>query len=561
MSSLDRIVPSGSPLFMMKTALLQKTEQLVKTPSMTISSFPLAVFGCGGNLNGAPGFSDGGSQDAGDCFVEVGENVLRCEHDYDGDGFINSEDECPLIDGSDEYGCPPENNNNGRPSDPNDNMSDGPVCTGGDEYVFYSGPAGTAGTGICREGIQTCMGGGWEVRSGNEETLPTLETCDGVDQNCDGFLNAHTSSEPTTLVEANGWPHETRYLWNGSNFGLFWTDSENQKASFRRFDETNNPLSDPIVLDESFTSELIDATWNGEEYGIVINTSPEIVESSSDEVSYFIRLTSGGYELSRDSILHGGIYETALTPTNEGYGLAFRSYSWTDLGRIYFIKIDSDGNPVPNEEGNNFRLMDTYQVGIPSLAWNDEDREFGLMYSNGAYTGACCTHAGVLKFLRLDEEGSLIDGEVSWGSLTGCPGPECYAHPSLLWTGSKYLVAYENVDDVLAIKLSGLDDDGDVEWSRLAVEDAVGGPPWNPVRLALNQLGLGLQYYRSGEIFFSLFTVNGDRVMEELGDSRGGDLNQWLEAHDDSFRSLSCISCFTLGDPRATLVTTISPCE
>jgi hypothetical protein len=48
----------------------------------------------------------------------------------------------------------------------------------------YDGPAGTAGSGICTEGVQTCAGG--EYRSCIGQVLPGSETCNDVDDDCDG---------------------------------------------------------------------------------------------------------------------------------------------------------------------------------------------------------------------------------------------------------------------------------------------------------------------------------------------------------------------------------------
>jgi hypothetical protein len=53
----------------------------------------------------------------------------------------------------------------------------------------YTGPAGTAGVGICRAGAQTCSAGSWGS-SCPGEVKPTAETCgDAFDNDCDGQTN------------------------------------------------------------------------------------------------------------------------------------------------------------------------------------------------------------------------------------------------------------------------------------------------------------------------------------------------------------------------------------
>jgi len=58
-----------------------------------------------------------------------------------------------------------------------------PVCTVGETRSCYTGPAQTAGVGVCQQGTQTCAAGGWGACIG--EVLPSEEVCgDGIDQDC-----------------------------------------------------------------------------------------------------------------------------------------------------------------------------------------------------------------------------------------------------------------------------------------------------------------------------------------------------------------------------------------
>jgi hypothetical protein len=60
----------------------------------------------------------------------------------------------------------------------------GPECVGEETQSCYTGPQGTEGIGECSAGTQTCIDSYWGPCEG--ETLPTAETCDGLDNNCDG---------------------------------------------------------------------------------------------------------------------------------------------------------------------------------------------------------------------------------------------------------------------------------------------------------------------------------------------------------------------------------------
>ncbi|QDG49602.1 hypothetical protein FIV42_02260 [Persicimonas caeni] len=61
---------------------------------------------------------------------------------------------------------------------------EGCTCQNGATQSCYSGPSGTAGVGECQSGTQTCSSGNWG--SCSNEITPGTETCDGVDNDCDG---------------------------------------------------------------------------------------------------------------------------------------------------------------------------------------------------------------------------------------------------------------------------------------------------------------------------------------------------------------------------------------
>ena len=70
-----------------------------------------------------------------------------------------------------------------------DNDCDNEVDEGDDgealSRVCYDGPDDTAGVGVCETGIETCPFGDWSSCVG--QTLPSVEICDGLDNDCDGF--------------------------------------------------------------------------------------------------------------------------------------------------------------------------------------------------------------------------------------------------------------------------------------------------------------------------------------------------------------------------------------
>jgi hypothetical protein len=75
-------------------------------------------------------------------------------------------------------------------------------CTPGTTQDCYSGTAGTKNIGTCRAGKQTCdSNGNWGAC--NNQILPTVETCDGKDNDCDGQTDENIAPKQCYTGPAN----------------------------------------------------------------------------------------------------------------------------------------------------------------------------------------------------------------------------------------------------------------------------------------------------------------------------------------------------------------------
>jgi hypothetical protein len=105
--------------------------------------------------------------------------------DADGDGY-NSTVDC-------DDGNPAINPGATEVCDGIDNNCDGVVD--GITQLCYTGPSGTVGIGVCKAGTQTCTSGMWG--SCVSEVTPTSEICDALDNDCDGSVDDNLT-RPTT---------------------------------------------------------------------------------------------------------------------------------------------------------------------------------------------------------------------------------------------------------------------------------------------------------------------------------------------------------------------------
>jgi hypothetical protein len=86
----------------------------------------------------------------------------------------------------------------------------------------YTGPSGTQGVGECRAGTQICTNGVWGTCQG--EVLPQSEICDGKDNNCNGEIDDGNVCAFVSAKVAAGYLHTCVIKTNGSLW--CWGDNE-----------------------------------------------------------------------------------------------------------------------------------------------------------------------------------------------------------------------------------------------------------------------------------------------------------------------------------------------
>jgi hypothetical protein len=93
-------------------------------------------------------------------------------------------------------------------------MGTGDRCTLGESQGCYTGDPAQAGVGACALGMQTCMGDGERATWGDclGSVMPSAETCNGVDDDCNGVVDEGLSQACSNTCGMTG----TQVCSNGS---------------------------------------------------------------------------------------------------------------------------------------------------------------------------------------------------------------------------------------------------------------------------------------------------------------------------------------------------------
>ncbi len=96
----------------------------------------------------------------------------------------------------------------------NGQIDDGFECRIGETRDCYTGPAGTAGVGICRSGTQACINCQWDTACWNQ-VIPEFEQCDGQDHNCNHWVNegCDQCEDDTGKSTTSTWPFDSNSAW------------------------------------------------------------------------------------------------------------------------------------------------------------------------------------------------------------------------------------------------------------------------------------------------------------------------------------------------------------
>jgi hypothetical protein len=224
--------------------------------------------------------------------------------------------------------------------------------------------------------------------------------------------------------------------FDGTNLGLAWQDDRNEAGAFeiyfQRASTSGTALGSPVRLTTAAGSSRIPAlSWGGTQWGVAW----EDVRDGDFEI-YFTRVSAAGVEVGDDvrvTTSAGMSSAPALGWSGTHWGLA-----WDDERdgnrEIYFVTIASDGTV-----GTAVRVTEDSAVSAdPSIVWNGTG--WLVVWRDGRDGNE------EIYAVRLDADGNRIGDD---SRLTTSDGASM--HPDLVWTGTEYAIAYEEIVDPVAL--------------------------------------------------------------------------------------------------------------
>ncbi|WP_437927332.1 L-type lectin-domain containing protein [Sorangium sp. So ce291] len=175
-------------------------------------------------------------------------------------------------------------------------VDEGCACPEGRERSCYSGPQGTRGVGACEAGVQVCSRSAWGPCTG--ETTPAPETCDLVDNDCNGQTDESTCPDGTVCAASlaadmasppEGWSFNGDAFWDAEALSGVLTEARRDQAGTLVY-------RNPIAAD-AFTATFEFRLGRGDGLGFMLQTTGETAVGEPGGSLGMVGLAGYGIEL------------------------------------------------------------------------------------------------------------------------------------------------------------------------------------------------------------------------------------------------------------------------
>lgn len=248
-------------------------------------------------------------------------------------------------------------------------------------------------------------------------------------QKLDGHGNLLGSRQRVSQASgSSNWPD---IVWNGSAFGIAWTDDRDGEDDiyFRLVDADGVPLGPEqrITVDPGRQQSAI-LKWSGSEFGLAWTD----FRHGKREV-YFRRLTADGETLGSEVRVTDDVHDSAwpdLASNGTGWAVVWQDDRAGDY-EVFFRRLDEKGSAL----GPEVRITDAAGFsGYPSVDWNGY--QYGLSWHDGR------AGASTVYFTAVNAAGEKTAGDLKVSSGSGQS-----MFTTALWNGKTYAFSWRDDRD------------------------------------------------------------------------------------------------------------------
>jgi hypothetical protein len=269
-------------------------------------------------------------------------------------------------------------------------------------------------------------------------------------------------------------------VWTGEGYGLAWEDErdgfEQSEIYFRLLDERGAPASEELrVSNAAGISYWPSLAWNGTGFGLSWSDTRE----GHGEI-YFVSITAEGAKVGEEALsitTPGNAYAPALIASGSGYALSYNDDTLDQNFETYFVRLRADGSKL----GTETRLGTTEPFSqLPRIAatptgyaaaWEEMDGTAGEVLARTLDATGKAT--GVQHRLSTTVPGHG-GGDLAWSELTGKLGA-VWADTAEGTDGEVYFARFDQdfLPDGATEQITSAA--GDSRWPRLV---ELGGQGW-----------------------------------------------------------------------------------
>ncbi len=433
---------------------------------------------------------DDDGQRWGTCDCDEPDGDADADGDGDGDGDADADADGDSDADGDADGCEAEICN-GEDDDCDGRVDEDFECARGEEIECLTF-CGSVVPGNC---LDTC-----EIPNTFEcEPLPA-EICEnGEDDDCDGEVDpeARLLGDVRAITE-DGEAGSIAITWTGSEYGVAWADDSlgQYEIFFARLNVEGVQIGPPTRITNAANDSLgPEIVWTGTEYALTW------IDRRSDSTGiYFTRVSAAGLEVGDERRLTEATTSSdypSLVWNSAGFGLGWTEYR-DGSRQIYFMELSATGEP----DGEVIRVTDGDRDRYhTSLAWTGS--EYGLAWTDHR-------ESAVGIYYALIAPDTFVTEDILWVS----EGFATDAPPSIVWTGSEFVVAWQSrFDPERKIVAARITSDGVlVATPRAITEDLTG--IHSDVSLHWNGSRVGATWFSyetsSGNDFVALTELDSD---------------------------------------------------